>query len=393
MALPTTITTDGLGTVGCAGPYVSSAGAVYMIVVDDQQHDLRAFKGADPASSFANAGTDVVIGSGADIIQTIAGHQVGDLIHVLSKNSNGSDPVDIRYHVFDMSSDTWTTSNEMIKTNMALIPGFGWRAPIDLTVRADGVVIAIYNGPVETVATVNYDRVYYARKISAGAAWTADIALGTAGVAASWLGGRAIKGALDRVHFFFADGTNKGLYQRTLTSAYSLETLAASPISVSLEDAEVSWAQGDAFITATGVFSLPIYKGFETLHRVVATSVDAPVISVSADITDARSVLHSPIKYVASQAVDGSTLYNVFIDQSNDIYIQHFSSGAWSTPAGFLAGSVSAVYANIYTRGSALVIGMVYQDTDPKYHEYTLSSLAAGSVVAPQGMLMTGAGR
>lgn len=392
MAFPTTITTDGLATRGIAGPFVSSGGNVYVIVTDDDRFDVRALKATDPSASFAGVGTDIVVGASSDIIYALAGYQVGDVIHVVSKNGVGNNPVDIRYHAFDMSSDTWTTSNEMIKTNVALASGqHGFKVDIAIVVRSDGHKVVIYNGATETVASTPYDRVYYARH--QGAAWTADFALGPAGVAASWVGGEAILGALDRVHFFFHDATNGDLYQRTLTSAYVLETLPAS-IDTAVEDPENSWGQRGAFITSTGVVSFPYYDSFQTINQATFTSSDTPVVVINTDITGSRAALTEPKRFVAAHAADGTTLWNAFLDTANDIYLQSKVGGdAWSTPAGFLTTGASAIFASVYTRGSALVLGMVFHDTDPKYHEYTLSVIAAASTGIPNGFLLMGVGR
>lgn len=391
MAFPTTITTDGLATVGIAGPYISAGGNIYVIVVDDQRFDLRALKATDPTSSFAGQGTDVVIGSGLDIIRSIAGYQVGDNIHVITKNSNSTSVVDIRYHIFSMASDTWTTTNEAVKTDMELAPGgSGWSAGIDIAVRGDGHVLAVYNGPPETVATVQYDRVFYARRIAG--TWSADIALGTAGVAASWIGGRVIIGANDRAHFFVQDTTNADLYQRTLTSAYALEALPAA-----FEASALAWEaheQRGVYIAAANLVSFPWYDALETLSRQVFTSVDAPVLSATVAINSPTAVLTSPIRFVASHAVDDATGYNAFIGTNNDIYTQSNVGGAgWSTPNSFLVCSASAIFTTVLVRGAAKVLAMVYHDGDPKYTEMTLSVSLAASVSMPNQMLLVGAGR
>lgn len=391
MAFPTQITTDGLATRGIAGPYISSGGNVYVITTDDERFDVRAFKATDPSTSFANVGTDIVIGAGGDIIYALAGYQVGDVIHVVTKNGNGNDPVDIRYHAFDMSSDSWTTSSEMIKTNVALAAAqHGFKVDIGIVVRSDGHKIVIYNGPTETVASTIYDRVYYARH--QGAAWTADIALGTAGVAASWVGGEAILGPLDRVHFFMCDATNTDLYHQTVDSGYSLGNVG-SPIDSAIEDPENSWGQRGTFITATGVVSFHYYDSFQTINQATFTSSSAPTVVINTDVTGARAALTEPKRFVGAQATDGNTIWLAFMDTANDIYLQSKVGGdAWSVPAGFLTTSASAIFANVFTRGSALVLGMVYHENEPYYHEYTLSVIAAGVSPLASRMLLTGVG-
>lgn len=393
MAFPTTVTTDGIANLGAAGPYLSSGGNVYTIVMDDQQFDLRALKGSDPATAFSSVGVDVVIGAGSDLIRAMDAYQVSDKIHVLTKNceafNNG--PVDIRYHIFNMATDSWSTTNEMVKTNMSAEAGlFIWEAPVGITVRADGVVIACYNGLYETIATVNYDRVYYARRI--GGTWSADIALGTAGVAASWSPGRAISGSNNRVHFIMQDATNQDLYQRTITSGYSMEALPA-PFETTIDEGAAHDQRG-VYCTALDAISMPFYTGWQTFDRAVFASADVPTVSVDQDITSATLALTVPIAHEISHAVDGTDVWSAFIDTSNDIYVHKNTSGTgWTSPTSIVTGSASAVYTSVYVRGAAKVLGILYMDVNPTYTEYTLSVSNAASLSLPNGFLLMGVGR
>lgn len=385
MAFPTVIATDGLATVGIAGPFISSGGNVYTVIANDTQLGLRAMKASDPSSSFANAGTDPTL---ALFLRSLAGHQAGDVIHILTKTGDTAGVVAVHYHAFDMASDAWTTTNQTIVTAAAMDTP-GWLAQVGITVRADGAIVACYNGSAENIATVLYDRVYYARNLAG--TWTADFALGTAGVAASWVGGRAISGANNGVHFFFQDTTNSQIYQRTINSAYAMQA-ALTSFHTGVWGWEALENRG-VYITASNIVSLPWFDESNQLSEAVLSSSDAPTVSINANLTNPILVLNAPIHYVASNAVDDTTLHHTFINTAGDIYDQTNANRAgWGAPTLFSDVSASAIYTNVYTRGNAKVLAMVYHSTDPTYNELTLSTTAATGGL-PNGLMLGKCGR
>lgn len=386
MAFPVTVSTDSFASRGIAGPYVSSGGNVYIVFASSNRLNLRALKATDPSTSFAGVGTDVVIGAGSDVIWAIAGQQLGDNIHVLTRNSIDAGSVDIRYHVFSMASDSWTTTNEMVVTNATFATGGpAIYTNVGIAVRSSGTVLACYNGSAETVSTVLYDRVYYARRVAG--VWTADIPIGNAGVAANWIGGAAILNAGNRVNFFFQDASNGRTYQRTLDSANALEALPAAFDSTT--EAWESHEQRGVWNTAMSIVSFPWYSANNQIDRAVVSAQDVPSLSLGANITGATLVLTAPYRYVASHAVDSTTIWNAFIDTASDIYLNSNENGAgWSTPFLFLTTSASSIYTNVYTRSNALVLGMVFVDVNPKYHEYTLSTMGVPSIGLPNSLML-----
>lgn len=390
MAFPTLINLDAFAGRGLAGPFISSAGNVYIITEDDDQTDLRAFKGSDPATAFSAVGVDVVTGAGADQIWAIDGAQFGDTIHVVSKNGNvDGTSMDIRYHVFDMATDTWTTSNTLIKSNITMNASPGRLASVGIKVRGDGAIFIVYNGASELVSAANYDRVFYARNLAGS--WTADIALGTSGVTQDWVGGRAVLGGANRIHFFFQNTTNADTYQRTLNTSNALEPLPAAFDTTS--EAWETHEQRGCYLSATDVVHFPVYSSANTVDGAQFTSTDTPVVTINADITGAVNVLTSPYRYLASFAPHGNTVVNAFISDTNDIYTQTKIGGAaFGAPSLHRACSASSIYTNSYTRSSAFVLGMVYVDSgDVHYDELTLSTIGANAVLASRmGLLGVG---
>jgi hypothetical protein len=389
MAFPTTVTTAG-HNMGCIGPFVSSTGNVYVGMVATIAFDISMFKATDPSSAFAGVGTDVVTGSGTDQLWAIAGAQQGDLIHVVSKNgvSDGTS-VDIRYHVFNMATDTWTTTNTLVKSNMTLAGGAGVFAAVDIVVRGDGAVFIIYNGAAELVSAALYERAFYARNLSGS--WTADFALGTSGVTQNWAAGRAVLGGANRVSFFFQNISTFNVFERTLNTSNVLESLSAaasSPLG-----AFEAHEQRGCYLTATDVVHFPFQRNTGELGSINFTASDTASVNVDLDITGATNALGSPYRHVSSFAPHGNTVVHAFINDTNDIYTQTKVGGAaWGTPSLRRTVSASAVYTTAFTRSSALVLGMVYLDSgDHFYDEMTLSTIGANSVLASKmGLLGVG---
>lgn len=391
MAFPTTITTAGLNR-GCIGPFVSSSGNVYVGMLSTDSYSIQMFKATDPSSAFAGVGVDIVTGSGTDECRSISGAQRGDVIHVVSKNGVlGGTTVDIRYHVFDMSSDTWTTSNTLVKSNMTLAGNDGLLADVDIAVRSGGAVLIIYNGDAENVGGTNYERVKYARNLAG--AWTADFALGATGAAENWRGGKAILASGNRVSFFFQNISTFRVYERTLNSADTLESLSAfasAPIGA-FEGHE----QRGVYLTATDVVHFPFQQNTNRLDSINFTASDTASIVTDTDITGATNAITAPYFHISSMAPHGNTVVHAFISDTNDIYTQTKVGGAaWGAASLHTTCSASAIYTNAYTRSNALVLGMVYLDSgDHFYNEMTLSSIAAGggsNIIGRMGLLGAG---
>lgn len=389
MAFPTTIA-SATAAIGCGGPFVSSAGNVYLFVPDNTKINLRALKGSSPASAFSAAGTDVVIGSGSDVLVHLDAFQVGDNIHVATKDANGSSPVNYRYHIFSMASDTWTTTKETIKLGISTKPGgSGQTGSVAIGVRTAGDVLVMYNGEAGSFSGVAQERLFYARR-TAGV-WTADIALDGGGQA-DWIAGCIVMGGADRTHFIFQDITNAAAYERTLTSANSLETLPAA-FDATTYAANESFEQRGIAYTSGGatIINIPYFDGFEVLNNINFNSADVPTLSATANVTSPTAAVNAPAFGIASYAVDGTTVWNAFIDPNADIYTQSNANGAgWTAPSLFYTGTVTNLYARVYSRGGAVVVGIAFQETSLKYTEFTLS--AAPSTIGPFRMGLMGVG-
>lgn len=371
MAFPTTITTGGDVTVGDSRPYVSSGDNVYVIVRDDvTTSKLRAFKASAPDTSFSNVGTDPQVTSTL-AIQSYATYQVGDVIHVVTLDYSSIGTVDLRYHKFDMSSDSWTLTNETIKNDMALVSTTN-QTSLGIVVRSSGDVIVLYNGPKVANMGTDRDRVYYARRVSG--VWTVDVVVDNAG-ATSWFAYAAVLGSSDRTHFHFTDGSASDGYQRTLTSGNSLETFPSSYDTAMIGDAAHPGGGVSYDKSGTQKIVFPYVDSPSTQQSAIRfNSADAPTVSATADITGATNTDGGHFEtYMVN---NGTTVYHFFIDSSLDIYYTTSTDdgATWAAPTSFYTGSATKLYASIFTRGGAVVAGIVFSETDPKYTELTITA-------------------
>lgn len=368
MAFPTTIT----GLVSpVSQPFISSGGNVYVIGTDSTTTSkIRAFKATDPTSSFSNVGTDISV-TGGNTIEGLAVYQTGDNLHVVTCGSSTIGDVDLYFHIFSMSSDSWTTSNEVIKDTYAIAASAIPRE-VGISIRSDGDTIVIYNGPKVANMGTDRGRVYYARRESGS--WTVDVALDNGG-ATDWQSGGVVIGSSDRMHFFFYDQDAGDMYQRALTSANSLETFPASfDTAITASNGAQTYLGTSYDASGTQKVRYPyIPSSLTEMKSAKLDSADAPTVSADSDITGASGVGGG--NYDSSFSANGTTLWHTFVDNVSDIYTQsNANDGGWSTPESFLTATVTYVKTNIYTRGSDVVLAMAYNDGGIKYHEKTLST-------------------
>ena len=380
MAFPVTIEANLSVEEGGGGPYLSSAGNVYVIArqtTAGSDHNLRAYKATDPSSSFAFLAGVALTSS--ELIRAIASCQVGDNIHVVTMDGDALSLVNIRYHVFSMSSDTWTTSNEAIKTafnctGSAVSPD----SSIGIAVRSDGSVVVSYFGAKAAVMGSDYSRAAYAIRASGGG-WTIDLALGGTG-SSNWGPGAIVLGSSDRCHMFCMDATANDVYQQTLTSANSLQTLPASfDANTPTQFGHVRFRGTTYASGGTTKVRIPYLDAGGTIGAAQLDSSDTPTTTAANDITGAVDALYG------SMSTDGTTVWHAFRELSpnaGDIYTQSSSDGgAWSTPSLFSSAPTAygLILTSIYTRGGNVVLGMLYQDNGVKYTEHTIS--AGGTAV------------
>lgn len=377
MALPVTI--SGLSTSNAltTKPFLSSGGNVYVLGIHDTDVDLvRAFKATDPTSSFSNVGTDFSLTS-TNPATKIHAVQSGDNLHVVTVDAAAASAVDIRYHVFSMSSDSWTTTNETVKNDASYTGLTGYSLTASISIRSDGDIIVLYNGSTAASMGTDYNRVKYARK--EGSTWTIDVAVDNAG-ATNWSAMEVLRGSSDRMHFLFQDANAPAAYQRSLTSTNTLQTFPSS-YSTSINGSPTTMVQIGTSYDSSGTQKVRyplIMSTANTIESVKFDSADTPTVTTDADITGATGANVSNL-FRASFAADGTTLWHLFINSAdNDINTQSNAADAgWDTPAEFHddASAIFSAKCNVYTRGSNITLGITYGVTGGlKYHEKVLST-------------------
>lgn len=367
MALPVTITGLKANTASIgytSQPFISSAGNVYVFGAGTTDSLVRAFKATDPTTSFSNVGSDITVTSGNTIVG-LAAIQQGDMIHVASTDGTLSS-LDLRYHAFDMSSDTWTISNEAIAT------GFDTAATttavhVDINIRSDGDVIVLYNGQRITV-TLPRETVYYARR--EGGTWTADIEISNSGTV-NWYAGGIIRGTSDRMHFFMVNDSTSDAYQRTLTSANSLEAFPAS-FDTSVNTSQSGILQMGCSYDASGTQKCRYpYQdsGGTSVSSAKFDSADTPTVTTDVDITGTSGTESD--YHRNCMVADGTTLYHIYVDSNSDILYQtNANDGGWSAVTTLVTATSNGVRGNIISRAGRIVLAYVYNNsTTPIYNE------------------------
>jgi hypothetical protein len=191
---------------------------------------LMAYKTNDPTTSF-DFYSSVSIPGNVPIF-SMAAYQDGSNIHLITHSTgNAAIGSDILYHCFNTSTSTFDVSNEVIQSAVPTVGQVTAGAKANGTsiiVRANGDIIAFFNGT-QTKASGTYrSRVYYSRR-TASATWSAPVQVDTTGAVDSVVP-EVVNGQGGLIHFLFrssAAGTAGTASQRALTSANALQTATA----------------------------------------------------------------------------------------------------------------------------------------------------------------------
>lgn len=366
MALPLTI--SGVLVPGenyFLGPF-ESGGQFYIVVIDSTDQSLvEVHMATDPTDSFAEQD-----GAGRpDMVNGIISmwvHQEGTDLHVATQEQNTSR---VAYSLFDMSSDTWdgTIVNEEV---VVPSPASGVMG-VSISVRSDGDVIILYQGSQDNVHGSDRHRVDYARR--EGGSWTTGIAVDNGG-AVDWFLGNVVRGSSDRMHFFFTDDTNNDAYQRTLTSANSLETFPSAGDS-DVDPADHCFGRSVSYDDGgTQRVRAPYRDVSQQISLAEFDSADAPgAFTVNADVTtNDVSILVGTI--IACMAVNGVDEHILFSESATrDLF--HNKDGG--TDEEILdAVSVFRISCNIYDR-SGTKLAYLYNDNNTiKYNEVDIGVAA-----------------
>jgi len=390
MALPTTLTSYAWSVDGIAwvGPFISSAGNVYVLGYNSGSTRLSYWKATDPTSSF----TETSIATG-QVVNSIAAHQVGDVVHVIAGYGSGQ----YVYVTLDMSTDT--TGSLQITAGLTPKNYSGGIAKRS----TGGDVIVFYNATGQTVMGKTYGRVA-AKRIAGGTTAGAVTTIGLAPTDTTTQQYESVDGAVlassDRVHLFWTQGNATAGSSDTLkgrcvkssdnldgtapaTAAYnvSTSTLATGAVDGPQHDA------GQAFLSSGNVIGLPMYSG-TTPALATASDADTPTWSVGGVASTGANpgAIGNTARCgrLAGAPYDGTNKAYGWVDQfsinHNPMYDQDTGSG-FGTDQTIASVAAVGMSANVYTRAGNVVLAVVYDSSGTYvYNEVVLRAAAAGQV-------------
>ena len=378
MALPTTISGvifNATDSQGRNRSYTSSGGNVYHVFKDSTDgFALDIYKATDPTTSFSQIATLNLTGSA--VIFGIGTFQDGDNIHIATQVGASNR---IWYHVFSMSSDTFTTSNEEVTS--AVGTNIQPDKAISIAVETGGDIIIAYQAASDNVMGQK-ERVDYAYKT--GGSWTVDQAVDDGGGVHYYLGG-IVRGEANKFHLTYKDDTNSNAEHKSVQDVdgtlSTVETLHTDTI-------------GSDFSVV-----LPVYYDDAGVERITAghhdnqnrpraVEIDDGVPGTAEFIINAVDSLWDNGEFsVFCFAVDQKTVWCLYAeDPTQDLFSDSNNDSAGWTPFGHpeeLDGvTINLITSNVYTRNNAVVLAYVYDDAGTiKYNEKFLR-IAANSAFA-----------
>ncbi len=378
MALPVTIAE----TVGLQnsyhGPFKSSTGAFYTILIEsDASFDAQiiAFKATDPTDTFTvqdDTARPQMAGTVSVRVQSLWVWQKADILYVAAQNSDE----EVYHAQFDMANDVWieiTVGNTEDAVDA-----------LSAEVQADAVSIAVEESSSNEIVIAYQGNPSDNKDMGGSFDWVAYAVSDDAGVGASWSTGNAVadtndasevdfagpvivRGTSDRMHIFFVDSTNDDAYQRTLADPGGTPSLETFP---SAFDADLNvsfpWKFGPGSLLE-GVVYVPYLD--TDLKGAVASfvSADVPTVAIDLGLTTLAAATRS-----LNVILDGGDKHLVYVESSTDDMWHMIDTGSgWGGDEELFAGSgqISEVSANIYDRDGPK-IGMIYLDgSTVKYNE------------------------
>lgn len=367
MAFPTTITAlfPALFGQGRTRPYISSAGNVYVVLKDPSNSDeISVQKATDPTSSFSEAASLGLANSG--VLLGLGTHQDGDDIHIATQDDNDV----LLYHVFSMSSDSFTTSNQAVTS--AVGTKVDAEKAISIELKENGDQLLFYNGD-EDNAMGAKARVDFAFKTSGS--WTVDQAV-DAGGKFNYLTGGVVRGASDLFHLVFHDVTGRDANHRSLTLPSTLSAVE-------------NCADGSTQTVDFGVIN-PVFYDDSGVERITVGWMRDDSKVTTAEIDDdgtpgaeeqASDDVDAALQFVvASTAVDEKRVWLLVAAAGEDLFTtSNNDSGGWDTDVEFLdAVNVTVLTTGIFQRGSDIVLAMVYDNGGTiQYNEKVLRPLSS----------------
>lgn len=360
---------------GRSRPYISSAGNVYFVFRDGSTNtDLDVFKATDPTTSFSQTATLTLTGSA--VLHGVGSIQDGDNIHIATQDDGDK----LLYHVFSMSSDSFTTSNEAVTS--AIGTNVNAEKAISIELETGGDIIIFYQGASENVQGQK-ERVNTAYKV--GGSWTVDQAVDDGGAVNYFLGGIVRGGGVNKFHLVYKDDTNSDALHKSVQDVDGTLSSVETMNDTSLNAVDFAVVQ-------------PVYYDTSGIERITAIwgagSTTRTGVIEDDGIPEPEKIMSSLVRtnsefLVVSQSVDDLTIHIFITDTEDDLFTAFSEDDAlfWLSGGEELdAVEIRFITSNVYQRGSDIVLAYVYDDAGAiKYNEKILRSVVEGSTQGARG--------
>ena len=361
--------------------------AQYVVGLDSSLKRLFVWKTTgDPTTLTTWAAQDFGITIGAEV-KSISAVLDGTDIHIATcSGDNGAPDNDgagslvfggfTRYHVFDTTTDTWSTTREFVAFGVSVVSVEQPDSYIacSIGIRSDGDVIVGHN--TRGAADI---RMEYSRK--EGSTWTRGVAITVTGN--ETVCGAVVMGASDRAHFFYFDNDNDDILHRSLSSGNVLDTEASVDAAVGASVLHPI-GRGISYVSGSDtVIKAPYLDADESITSVrIDVSGASPTIATdtAASDNDAEDINSSVVACYAIDGTDTQLLYSgggaSGIDQ-DIFYDTEADGGAWGTDTEEQdAVTANRLSAGVYER-SGTKLGYVWLDgTTTSFDEIALAAPA-----------------
>ena len=333
MALPVTISADVANQNSYHGPFKSSGGNFYTIVVGDTtatDGDVEAHKATDPTVSFAEqdgANRPTAGASGTEIV-SLWTYQVSDLIHVVYQDVDH----DVWYARFDMSSDAWVDLGASDFDILIDTTGATQAADaVSIAVRSDGDIVVTYQGDSEMVMGSEFERVVWNVSSDGGVNWDGPVSIDNGG-SVDWTGCVIVPGSSDRMHVFFTAKTGNDGFQRTIRADDSLETFPSAFDTTLTIVGNAKFGPGVSYDDAgTQRVRCPYVNISQQISIAKLDSADTPTVTTDDDVSDADVQSLLVKEPAVALAVDVKNLQLLYVPTTSSVSVpQPASSLFWS---------------------------------------------------------------
>ena len=400
MALPVTISADVANQNSYHGPFKSSGGAFYTIVVGDTtatDGDVEAHKATDPTSSFAeqDGANRPTAGTSGTEIASLWVSQANDLLNVVYQEITTNN--DVYFAQFNMAVDAWVdlgTSDFDIQ--IEAVPDQPSANACSIGTRSDSDIVVAYQGDSDMITGTEYERIDMNVSTNDGPTWSGPTSLDSGGEV-DWTGCVIVPGSSDRMHVFFEDNTLSDGYQRRINSDDSLETFPSTFDSFIGSGSTYSFGPGVSYDDGgTQRVRCPYGDGGGSLNVAKLDSGDTPTVthddSVNGSSPGVEQIGGGGV--LTALAVDTKNLLILWSDvNDNDLYSNTNDDDAGWSAAGteeLDAVTVNHISSNVYDR-SGIKLAYIYDDGGTvKYNEIDLAT--AGTVAITGHTLTVGQG-